>query len=243
LLKQNKSNKAVDVFLEGSEYGMLQPKGALMVHDLVGVACTGVACNGLYAACNKIPVENIPDIIATIKKFEIERDPVEDFLYRDRVWSQHAYGWYGHLLDILSDYFETGWDSTEAYVNARARELAILRLLQLELALRLYEHDHGRHPDSLDALVPKYIEGVPVDAMSPEGAPLRSIKTEIGVVPYSIGYNGIDDQGQADLNDPTFGDLRLDVLWGPEPTVSQTTVGLPNDEDELEFEAELDEPD
>ena len=51
--------------------------------------------------------------------------------------------------------------------------------------------------------------------LSPEEVPLRCVKTETGIVPYSVGMNGIDDAGQADPDDWGMGDLRLDVFWAP----------------------------
>jgi hypothetical protein len=239
-LKQNQPDQATGVFLDGARFGALLSRGGLMIDDLVGVACTGIACNGLYASSKQIPVEHIRDIIAAIKNLETERDPAEDVAYRDRVWSQRAYGWYGHLLDVFSKYCDNGWNFSESYEQARNRELATLRLLQLELALRLYEHDHGKHPDSLDALVLKYVEAVPVDPMSPEQEPLRCVEAESGIVPYSVGYNGIDDSGKADADEPTFGDLRLDVLWAPQPSASQPGAAMAPDRDG-EPETESDE--
>lgn len=147
-------------------------------------------------------------------------------------------------MEILSKFSDENWDSPEAYRRVRNRELAILRLLQLELALRLYKHDHGQHPDSLDALAPKYIEAVPIDPMSPTNEPLRSVQAENGILSYSVGYNEIDDQGQADPDNPTFGDLRLDVLLSPQTAVGQRTEESVSEiEGELEFEAEPDEQD
>jgi hypothetical protein len=236
LLKQDQPVHAAGVFLDGARYGVVLSRGGLMVDDLVGVACTGVACRGLYASSKRLPAEHIPHVIAAIEKLEFERDPAEDVVYRDRVWSQRACGWYGHLLDICSQYFDNGWDTSEGYVLARKRELTTLRLLQLELALRLYEHDHGRHPESLDALVPEYIEAVPVDPMAASGELLRYAKSATGIVPYSVGMNGIDDQGQADEDDPTFGDLRLDVLFAPEPAASLTATPTPDEDDETEMD-------
>jgi hypothetical protein len=244
LLKSGDSGQAVDVFIDGARFGVQMAKGGVMVNDLVGLACTGVAMKGLYLSRQEIPPENITRTISVLKQLETERDLAEDFLYRDKVWSQRWGGWYSHLMVILSKVSDEDWDSAEMYAQARARELATLRLLQLELALRLYKHDQGQHPESLDELVPKYIEAVPLDPMSPTNEPLRSVQTENGLVPYSVGYNGIDDQGQADPDDPTFGDLRLDVLWRPQTAVGQqTTASLSDVEDELEFEAEPDEQD
>ena len=63
------------------------------------------------------------------------------------------------------------------------------------LALKLYEADHaGALPATLDALVPAYLPFVPVDPMSPEGAPLQ-FKTDAPVpTVWSVGENAAKGQ-------------------------------------------------
>lgn len=51
------------------------------------------------------------------------------------------------------------------------RELAHLRACQLKLALRLYQAENGELPAGLDALVPRYLQSIPLDPFS--GQPLR----------------------------------------------------------------------
>jgi hypothetical protein len=66
-----------------------------------------------------------------------------------------------------------------------------LRATQTILALRADELTHGKLPENLDALVPEFLEKVPVDAFN--GQPLR-YSPEKKIV-YSVGKNLKDDGG------------------------------------------------
>lgn len=59
---------------------------------------------------------------------------------------------------------------------------------------RFYQARHA-YPERLEALVPAYLDRVPVDVM--DGAPLRYRLTPDGrYLLYSVGWNGQDDRGQ-----------------------------------------------
>ncbi len=61
-------------------------------------------------------------------------------------------------------------------------------------ALERYRQANGQFPDTLDALMPKFIEKVPLDIIG--GQPLKYHRTEDGqFVLYSVGWNEKDDGG------------------------------------------------
>jgi hypothetical protein len=73
-----------------------------------------------------------------------------------------------------------------------------LGLAQLAVALNAWTHAEGALPETLDALVPDYLESIPRDAF--DGAPLRYSKAK--AVVYSIGTDLVDSGGEgADLSD------------------------------------------
>lgn len=71
------------------------------------------------------------------------------------------------------------------------------------LALARYEREHGSWPDSLEALVPDYLDAVPDDPH--DGAPLRYRRAQTGVVVYSIGSGRIDAGGRELSDDGIVG--------------------------------------
>ena len=66
-----------------------------------------------------------------------------------------------------------------------------LRATQTILALRAYQLTHGKLPENLDALVPEFLDKVPVDDFN--GRPLH-YSAEKKIV-YSVGRNLKDDGG------------------------------------------------
>jgi hypothetical protein len=74
------------------------------------------------------------------------------------------------------------------------------RLTVTAIALKRYELRHGSAPETLEALVPDFIAAVPTDPMS--GEPLRYRATESGWVLYSVGEDGVDNDGDSTLADP-----------------------------------------
>jgi len=84
------------------------------------------------------------------------------------------------------------------YDDCRAQD----GLLITTLALHAYYAEHKSYPDTLNALVPKYLNAVPADPFS-KGETLRYKPTGSAYRLYSIGPDGIDDGGTA-IHNPTF---------------------------------------
>jgi hypothetical protein len=79
------------------------------------------------------------------------------------------------------------------------RHVALLRCAQAGLAAERFRMAEGRWPESLDELVPEYIDAVPLDPFDEQ--PLRYKVEADRIVIYSISENEVDDGG--DLTKPT----------------------------------------
>jgi hypothetical protein len=88
--------------------------------------------------------------------------------------------------------------TTLTFTKAERRCTARIRRLEVVFALSLYRTDLGNYPTSLAALVPTYLDQIPLDPM--DGQPTRYRPQGDGYVLWSVGHNGIDDGGR-DLND------------------------------------------
>lgn len=78
------------------------------------------------------------------------------------------------------------------------------------IALKRHELGEGRWPTTLDALIPKYLPGAPVDFMN--GKPLcYRLDPSVGYRLYSVGLDGRDDGGNPVKNAPK---TPLRSLWG-----------------------------
>lgn len=100
--------------------------------------------------------------------------------------------------------------------NKRACELALrqeaeIRTARVGLALEWYRQEQGDFPESLDALVPQYLEAVPPDPFA--AGPVRYCLTPELALVYSVGLNGVDDGGElGHLCDKMACDLGFRVL-------------------------------
>jgi hypothetical protein len=88
---------------------------------------------------------------------------------------------------------------------------ADLRCAMAALATERYRRANGRWPESLDALVPKYLSKVPDDPFT--GKALKVKRLVDGVVIYSVGDDRQDNGGRLDRGSSlTFGNASS-IVW------------------------------
>ena len=91
-------------------------------------------------------------------------------------------------------------------------EYARLRSAVAALAAERYRRQHGRWPDSLDALVPAFLPEVPLDPH--DGKRLHYRRLTDGVVIYSVGPDLTDNGGKLDRQNRLGGGTDVGVqLW------------------------------
>jgi hypothetical protein len=83
--------------------------------------------------------------------------------------------------------------------------------------LERYRRAHGGYPETLDTLVPRFVENLPHDLMGDE--PLKYRRTADGkFLLYSVGWNATDDGGKTesgkDVSNPS---ATLDWVWPMPP--------------------------
>ena len=95
----------------------------------------------------------------------------------------------------------------EKLQNANDRADQTRSNLLVAFALVLHKADSGRYPARLDELAPKYLPVVPGDLFS--GRSLIYRPSDTGYLLYSVGVNGIDEEGRWTDDDPKGDDLRV----------------------------------
>ncbi|MBX3436160.1 MAG: hypothetical protein KF861_01630 [Planctomycetaceae bacterium] len=81
--------------------------------------------------------------------------------------------------------------------------------LQILLALKAYRSETGQLPDSLDALVPRFLESVPQDRFGDQ--PLQVLVSQEDVELRSLGPDGVDDDGVPYSPEEETGDLTMSL--------------------------------
>jgi hypothetical protein len=102
------------------------------------------------------------------------------------------------------------WKRAQQSLPFLLRTKTLVDEAQIACALERYRLAHGEYPETLDTMVPQFIEKLPRDIIN--GAPLHYRRTDDGsFLLYSVGWNETDDGGQIVLpkGDPkkaTIGD-------------------------------------
>jgi hypothetical protein len=222
-LRQDHAEKAAASFMDAIQLGIASRRGGLWVHGVVGVATTGRGAAGMFHSQGALSAAQCRAAHAELKKLLDECESYESIEARDRVWMQHAYGWYVHVHHILD--FASGEYHARELDSPFIREAAILRLLMAHLALRAYRAEHGEWPATWDLVEAARLGRLPQDPYEPRGASLRYRREGDSFQLYSVGPNGVDEQGLAPPRDSmgTYhspDDFNLETWYGPAPSRS-----------------------
>jgi hypothetical protein len=105
-----------------------------------------------------------------------------------------------------------GWKRAQEGLPTLLRTQTLFNEGQIACALERYRLAHGTYPDTLDALVPRFIEKLPHDLIN--GQPLV-YRTDSGIFTlYSVGWNETDDGGTSDSTPGRPESVRIgDWVW------------------------------
>ncbi len=94
-------------------------------------------------------------------------------------------------------------------ITSDLRNIALIRSSRTALSVQRYRLKNNKLPDSLNGLVPDYLESVPLDPY--DGKEIRYNKLDKGFVVYSIGKDQKDDGGKEDPKDKS--DSTYDITF------------------------------
>ncbi len=122
----------------------------------------------------------------------------------------------------LSSLFSNSVRSLERFIIRILKSEVASRLTTTALALKRYKLAHGAFPESLDALVPKYLTTIPLDPS--DGKALRyRLESDGKFKLYSIGEDGVDNGGDPSSkeNATSFSwQMGRDIVW-PQPATAE----------------------
>src|SRR6185436_20171785 len=92
----------------------------------------------------------------------------------------------------------------DAYLRLRGRQAA----LEVMLAAQAYRRDKGEFPENLDALVPQYLEAVPLDPCDRSGGRIRYRRdSTANAIVWSAAQDGHDDDGAVETGKSRTADV------------------------------------
>ncbi len=129
---------------------------------------------------------------------------------------------YGHLSIEKLPLLRHRTEDTMERALGQAEFEVFLGEARIALALHRYQEKAGAYPDELQALVPQYLSGIPLDSFS--GEPLRYLRADKDYVLFSAGENGLYDlktEGKERARQLTAGGTPVwpedDEVWGIRP--------------------------
>jgi hypothetical protein len=107
------------------------------------------------------------------------------------------------------------------------RSLTSRHLAGTALAIRLYQVDQGRRPQTLGDLVPNYLPEIPLDPFAEDGSAIGYAPEGRPAILYSVGPDGVDDGGRYAFRSGGIDWDNLDIpffLDGNRPTKPEDVV-------------------
>ena len=90
---------------------------------------------------------------------------------------------------------------------------AHVSMIDVVLAAHGFQRTHGEFPATMEQLVPDFLDVVPFDPMSDDGAPLNYLRDVNGeAMIWSLGLDGKDDGGDIEGKEPKDRGYRIRLI-------------------------------
>jgi hypothetical protein len=157
----------------------------------------GEIVENIWKLRDKLDNKQLADIVRLIAKLETEKMPWDKVQQVMTIEAAKSH-WQNRVSYLMWE-----WSGRDLYENNRTwyfESCIKARTLAIDMALYSFNEQNGQLPNTLEELVPKYFDSLPEDPYG-EG-PFQYRLKDNQVILYSVGPNGIDEQGQGD-------DIRL----------------------------------
>jgi hypothetical protein len=162
-------SKAAASYADSVRLGAKISPGGLLTEVLTGYACEALGVRPLRRLVPELSKQDCQKLLQALEPIESSRESRDALARREWALFQNTASVGMRVSTSLSpavrQLAEKSYDQADA---ARRKADARLRLLRTRLALRMYQLDHGSHPERLSQLVPDYLAAVPLDPFSGE---------------------------------------------------------------------------
>lgn len=174
----------------------------VVVHAMIGGAIEKMGFRQLASLAGSLDGAALEEVAVWLLKTRRLAEPWEKIMTRERAFMRaSALNWRHELAGRYSAWKGKLFEEVEQRRRASQVEG---RLAQVIVALRRHELEHGVAPRSLEELVPAFLPEVPGDLLG--AGPLKAAAKEGRLVIYSVGLDGVDNQGAGD-------DIALAPTW------------------------------
>ncbi|NOY40549.1 MAG: hypothetical protein GXP26_01755 [Planctomycetes bacterium] len=210
--RQAKNNgqmgEAVRCGMDALQLAQATAPGGLMIDRMVA---GGVHYTAMYSLRDQVEQLSRDECLQLQKKLQaspLQLDPLDEVFRREEVFFRQINGRLQTLM--MTGVLRSQRQQTLTAIQESDKlHVALDTLLQTHLALRAFHLDKKHFPEKLDELVPDYLDEVPLDSFT--GKPMIYRPQADGYLLYSVGRNGVDDQG-VETTTGLKGDLLLEVI-------------------------------
>ncbi len=191
-LRNGDAQSAIGLGFDNIRLGQAAAKGGLAVDWLVGHAVYSMGLRTLRDEVDQLSQSDCEALLKQVIALKTTFESPSQIVERDRAF-------YHATHNALDSFMIRSVQNTQLKQTRKQLEdidktySATKDILQTHLAIRLFQLDENRLPESLDALVPKYLQSVPQDPFATGSLTYRL--SDEGYVLYSVGKNRQDDGG------------------------------------------------
>src|SRR5437667_9862050 len=173
---ERRTNDAAKIYLETIRYGEESCRGGVMMDRLVGIVCETIGVIALQKMMGSLDAATCHGLSKQLQEIERRRESSTDALRNEAEWVRRTFPVWQRIpsmipIESLNPMKRVKKDFAK---KCHQSELQRNRLI-IDLAVRAYELDRGRPANSVNDLVPNYLESVPHD---PAAAPTLTIHRE-----------------------------------------------------------------
>jgi hypothetical protein len=171
----------------------------VVIHAMMGISVENAGVRQLVSLVGSLDGAALEEVAAWLRKTERRAEPWEKIMARERSFmNASAQNW---LHKMAGKYAAWKGKLFEEVEGRRRASLVEGRLAQVFVAIRRHELEHGRAPATLAELVPALLPEIPGDMLG--AGPLKAVAKDGRLVVYSVGPDGVDNQGTGDDILPT----------------------------------------
>ncbi len=188
---EQRTNEALNAFADCIQLGQKATHGALIIHDLVGIACKAIGRQAAQTIWPAADDASLQVFLNRLTEIDQSNQPAEEVIRRDHEWAHAAYGLKYAWASLVQ---RSAVRASEESLRAKhSRSEAEMRLLRTDVAIELFRRKNLRYPNILSEVVPEYLDAVPFDPFT--GKPMLYRTTTNSYLLYSAGPDKKDDGG------------------------------------------------